>query len=236
MGKAQGFLVMLYRVGGAAHAVAPPVVHCPAIYRCLRRLFPNPLIEFLQRHHMQGYFLPEAPVKSIHCSDNGGIGRCIVGEYAADASDIEIIRIAALLVFPDAAAQPGMEGFQGRALPRFPEVIFRYGIHILVKYDTQGIAQVVVFPAPHQQPLPLIVFPEKGLLVLIERIHAMVGMNIGKQKFHAVFYQHIPCPQGNTIDIRIHGRLHGYSPGPKDFLHFRGFPIQHFRVRQVRAV
>ena len=60
----------------------------------------------------------------------------------------------------------------------FAEVIFCHEIDVFVEYDAQRVAQVVMLAAPYQQTLAVFVFPEIRLLVLIQRIHTVMGVDI----------------------------------------------------------
>ena len=60
----------------------------------------------------------------------------------------------------------------------FAEIILCHEVDIFVEYDTERIAQVVMFAAPYQQTLAVFIFPEIRLLVLIQRIHAVMGVDI----------------------------------------------------------
>ena len=60
----------------------------------------------------------------------------------------------------------------------FAEVILCHEVDVFVEYDAERIAQVVMLAAPYQQTLAIFIFPEIRLLVLIQRIHAVMGVDI----------------------------------------------------------
>ena len=212
VGQPQGLPVVLHRIGGAPHAVAPPVVDGPSVHRRLRCLLPNQAVELLQGHHPQLRLPAEPLIKSVHRGDDGRVGGGIVGEDAADAGDIEIIRVAAVLILPDALRKLVMQGVQRRRVFIFPEIALGHIVHVPVEHDAQGVAQVVVLPVPHKQPAAPFALPEIGRLVLIERVHAVVGMDIGEQELDPVLDQRVPGPQGYPVDVRVHGGPHRQGP------------------------
>ena len=75
----------------------------------------------------------------------------------------------------------------------------------------QSVSQIIMFAAEYQQAFARFVFPVIRGLVVIQRIHAVMGVDIGKQEFHAVFQKGVPLPHRDAVDIGVHSGFHRLS-------------------------
>ena len=235
-GETECFFEVFYRIGRTAHAIAPPVIHASLINRRILYLLPNPFIQFLQRNHMKRYILPVTAVKFLHRIRNHGINRCIVRKNSGNTGNIKIIRIAILFIFCNAVSQILIELFEILFLFFFFRSLQRFTADVFSHHDSKYISKVVMFSVPDKETFSFFVFPEKRGLILIERIHSMMCMNIHIQKFHTISNQCISLPQGNSVDIRAHRCLHGNAFPLTKFHHTCQFLIQILTIRQIVKV
>ena len=87
----------------------------------------------------------------------------------------------------------------------FTQTVAHHPVDSVVGLKPQHIAQIIMFAVPDQQPLSGSVFPEEGILVLVQRIHTVVAVNIREEELHTVFNHGVTVAHGESIDIGCHG-------------------------------
>ena len=238
MVQSYGLFVMFHRIWCTSNAIAPPVIDGTSIHRCILHFIPDLVIQFLKRHHMHGDFFAIFFIKQRNRICNGRVDRRIIRKNAGNTGDIEIVRITVFFIFLYARSQIRVQIFQKSChiTILFAEVVFRHKINIFVQNNAEGISQVIMLTIPYQQTLSVLIFPEIRFLVLIQRIHAVMGMDIGIQKFYSVFDQGIALSHGDTINICNHGCFDLDSFFAADFLHRMDFFFQIFAVGKIIKV
>ena len=87
----------------------------------------------------------------------------------------------------------------------FTQTVAHHPVDSVVGLKPQHIAQIIMFAVPDQQPLSGSVFPEESILVLVQRIHTVVAVNIREEELHTVFNHGVTVAHGESIDIGCHG-------------------------------
>ena len=238
MVQSYGLFVMFHRIWCTSNAIAPPVIDGTSIHRCILHFIPDLVIQFLKRHHMHGDFFAIFSIKQRNRICNGRVDRRIIRKNAGNTGDIEIVRITVFFIFLYARSQIRVQIFQKSChiTILFAEVIFCHKVNIFIQDNAEGISQVIMLTIPYQQTLSVLIFPEIRFLVLIQRIHAVMGMDIGIQKFYSVFDQGIALSHGDTINICNHGCFDLDSFFAADFLHRMDFFFQIFAVGKIIKV
>ena len=194
----------MFNIWCTSNAIAPPVIDGTPIHWCILHFIPDFVIQFLKRHHMHGDFFAIFFIKQRNRICNGRVDRRIIRKNAGNTGDIEIVRITVFFIFLYARREIRVQIFQKSChiTILFAEVVFRHKVNIFVQNNAEGISQVIMLTIPYQQTLSVLIFPEIRFLVLIQRIHAVMGMDIGIQKFYSVFDQGIALlknPAGGLI-------------------------------------
>ena len=182
---------------------------------------------------MQGNVSSITAVELFHRIRNRRIDRCIIGKDAGNAGDIKVIRISVFFILRNAAGKVLVKLLQIFQLSGFPEIALCHEVDVLIYHNPKGISQVVMLPVPDKQTFSFFVFPEKRCLVLIQRVHPVVCVDIHIQKLHAIFKQRIPLSKGNTVDIRTHCCFHCNTLVPAELHHFRKLLVQIPAVCQI---
>ena len=202
--------VMLHGVRRAANAVGPPVVQVPPIYRGVLQLGTDGCIQFLEGNHFHLDVRTIAPVVRLYGMQNFQRRGRVVAEYARYCGDHKIIPVALFFAQAQIVVQVSMESrYRVLLFDLLPQVILHHKVDRPVGLQPQHIAQIIMLPVPYQQALPGSVFPPEGILVLVQRIHAVVAMNVHKEEFHALGQHGVPVAHGNAVDIRHHSGAHG---------------------------
>ena len=221
--KALCFFIVFDRIRCTANAVCPPVIQIAAVNRCVFYFIADQVIQFCYGDHLQTDFLAVPLVECIDHWDNGRVRRCVIAEHAGHARDIKRIRIAVVLVFFDAFCQILVQHIHRIGFILLTEIHLRHVVGVFVIDNAECVAEVIVLAAPHQQTFSVFCFPEIRCLVFIKRIHAVMGMDIGEQKFNAVFDQDVACTHRNAVDVRVHCRIDGQSVCSEQVLHLFRF-------------
>ena len=174
--QSEGFFVMLYRIRCTSYSISPPVVQSSLICRSVLGILFDQIIQLLQRNHMQRHFRAVALIKRIDRCNDCRVYRSVIGEYAAYAGDIKVILIAGGLIFLNALREVCMQSLHLLLIQRCACV----RADVLGEYDSEGISEVIVLTVPYQKPASLIVLPEIRFLVLIQRIHTVMCMDVCK--------------------------------------------------------
>ena len=96
------------------------------------------------------------------------------------------------------------EGSAGVSI--FTQTVAHHPVDSVVGLKPQHIAQIIMLTVPDQQPLTGLIFPEESILVLVQRIHTVVAVNIREEELHTVFHHGVTVAHGKAIDIGCHCR------------------------------
>ena len=89
---------------------------------------------------------------------------------------------------------------------------------------------------PHEQPLAGGVFPPVGVLVLIQRVHAVVAVYVGEQELHAVGQQRVALAHGDAVYVGYHRSFGLHAVLKQQPADFAEPPVQHIAVNKVAEV
>ena len=202
-----GILVVLDRIGGTADTIGPPVRPVTAVNRCIRKFRCDGSVQLLQRNHLNAYFLTVLFVVSTDGFHNLGRRRRIIAENTGHCGYNEIVWITLGFTFGQILVKICMqlirEGSAGVGI--FTQTVAHHPVDSVVGLKPQHIAQIIMFAVPDQQPLSGSVFPEESILVLVQRIHTVVAVNIREEELHTVFNHGVTVAHGESIDIGCHG-------------------------------
>ena len=203
------FFIMFYGIRGTSHTVCPPVGQISMVNRGICKLVFYSCIQLLQGNHANLCFRSIFFIVSLNIFQNITSRRRVVTEYTRYGCNNEIIVVSLLLTLIQIIDKVCVQLFDRR----FQTGLFS-GIHFLhigiicLRLQPQYISEIVMLSVPYQHTLTLCIFPEVWCLILIQRVHAMVTVDVRKQEFHPVVQHRIAIAHGDSVDIRNHGGFH----------------------------
>ena len=182
------------------------------IDRRIGELVPDGGIELLQGDHAQLDFAAVAAVVLFNNAQDERLGRGVVAEHAGDGGDDEVVAVAVVLAEPEIVREVAVQRVHVVAgLLAQTEVALRHELRARIGADAEHVAEVVVLAVPHQQPLAGGVLPPVGVLVLIERVHAVVAVDVGEEELDAMREQRVALAHGDAVDVGDHRRFHRHA-------------------------
>ena len=203
------FFIMFHGIRGTSHTVCPPVGQISMVNRGICKLVFYSCIQLLQGNHANLCFRSIFFIVSLNIFQNITSRRRVVTEYTRYGCDDEIIFISLLLTLIQVIDKVRVQLLNGLSqIPGFSGVhLLHIGI-VCFRFQTEHVSKVVVLAVPYQQALALCVFPEIRGLILVQRVHSVVAVDVGEQEFHAVIQQRIAVSHGDAVDVGNHRCFH----------------------------
>ena len=229
------FAVVLDRVRGRADAVGPPVGQVAAVHGAVLQFGGDGRVQLLQADHADVHAVRVPGGVAFDRAQDLRLGRGVVAEHAGHAGKDKVIRVAVLFALVQVMVQIAAQRFD-RVGGQVCAKVLHHEVGRAVGAQPQHVAKVIVLAVPHQQPLPGGVLPPVGGLVAVERVHAVVAVDVRVQKLDAMAQQHIALAHRDAVDVGAHGRFRLHAPAAQQRAGFAQAAVQHRAVRQVAEV
>ena len=227
--------VMLDGIGGGTGAVGPPVGQVAVVHRAVLQLGRDGRVQLLQADHADPGALRVAAGVLLNDAQDLRLRRGVVAEHARHAGHHKVVAVAVLLAQGQVVLQVLVHGVH-RVGGGIGAKVLHHKVGGAVGLQAQHVAQVVVLAVPHQHPLAGSTLPPVGGLVLVQRVHAVVAVDVGVQELDAVVQHGVPLAHRDAVDVGAHGGFGGDAVGVQQGADLVQAALQHVMVGQVAEV
>ena len=171
--------IMLDGIRGGADAMGPPVIEVAPENRRVLQLRGNLAVQLLQADHAHPHLVSIPLMEALDRAQDQRLRRGVVAEHAGHRRGNEVIGIAVFLTLGQVIVQILCQRFH--VVPRLriaAEAVEHHEIDGMIGAQAEHISQIIMLAVPDQQAAAVRVLPEIGVLVLPQRVHPVMTVNI----------------------------------------------------------